>query len=479
MLKRIALPYTRLSMSAQFRLASLIILVVGMFGIGAWTVQQIETGFLHSTSITTSLYMESFLRPSLLELAQGPKLSAAAISRLDNLLSDTPLGQDIVALKVWDTNGGVIYDHNHANIGKSFPIEERLAIASKGEVTTRISSLGSDENVDQRQFGQLIETYSPLRLTTSGPIVGVVEFYQKLDALQLIIGNAKISTWLVVVAAGLIMYLLLTLFVHKTSNTISSQQTALQRQITQLTDLVNENDLLNERVRNAARSFTTLNERLFRRVGSEIHDGPAQEVSLALLKLDSIIARNEQCQLAALSRNGNALPDACNLQLNEIETNLQQALQELRGIATGMSLPQLSELNLTDTIIRAVRAHERKTGTWVTVSLSDLPEIAPLPVKITIYRLVQEALNNAFRHAGGVGQMVKAFGLDSDLKIEITDQGPGFDVEQWKSSIDHLGLAGMRERVESIGGWFDLESNSGVGTRVACRLSLRAEGMVV
>jgi signal transduction histidine kinase len=106
-----------------------------------------------------------------------------------------------------------------------------------------------------------------------------------------------------------------------------------------------------------------------------------------------------------------------------------------------------------------------------------LPEGAPLPVKITIYRLVQEALTNAFRHAGGAGQTVKAYGLDSDLKIEITDQGPGFDVEKWESSGDHLGLAGMRERVESLGGWFDLESKEGVGTRVVCRLSLRAEGM--
>ena len=191
------------------------------------------------------------------------------------------------------------------------------------------------------------------------------------------------------------------------------------------------------------------------------------------------MARNEQYQLATMNLNNNPIPDGCDLQqLDEVETNLQQALQELRGIATGMSLPQLSELNLSETIIRAVRAHERKTSTRVTINLRDLPEGAPLPVKITIFRLVQEALNNAFRHAGGAGQTVQAYTLNSDLKIEITDQGPGFDIEKWKSSEDHLGLTGMRERVESLGGWFNLESKAGAGTRVVCRLSLRAEGMI-
>lgn len=470
--------FLKLSLIQQFRMASLIILIFGLVGVSAWIIQQIESGVVRSTSITTSLYVESFFDPSLQELSQTPGLSPATVARLDGLLLGTPLGGQIVALKVWSPQGGVLYDTNHTDIGKTFPIEDRLAVSLNGEVTTRISSLDSEENAGERQFGQLIETYSPIHSADGSKTVAAIEFYQKMDDLQGIIDNAQRGSWLIVAGVGLIMYLLLTLFVQRASNTITSQQTALKSQVAQLTELLEQNKMLNERVRNAARSVTTLNERLFRRVGSEIHDGPAQELSLALLKLDGIMARNETtCRVFALNHKNEALQAACSVNLDEVQTTLQQALQEIRGIASGMSLPHLSELSLAETITRPVRAHERKTGTQVDLHLDHIPDHAPLPIKITLYRLIQEALNNAYRHGGGAGQTVQVHSEGSDLKIEVDDRGPGFDVERWQTSEDHLGLSGMRERVESLGGQFNIESQAGSGTKIRAILSLQAEGI--
>ena len=65
-------------------------------------------------------------------------------------------------------------------------------------------------------------------------------------------------------------------------------------------------------------------------------------------------------------------------------------------------------------------------------------------MKITVYRIVQEALNNAFRHAGGAGQAVNARCEAGRIQIEVSDQGPGFDVNQSMDWEQHLGLAGMR-----------------------------------
>jgi signal transduction histidine kinase len=139
-----------------------------------------------------------------------------------------------------------------------------------------------------------------------------------------------------------------------------------------------------------------------------------------------------------------------------------------------VSLPQLAELSLPETVTRAVRAHERRTGSRVNFELAPLPEQAALPVKITIYRLLQEALNNAYRHAGGTDQKVRVLVQGDLLVINVSDRGPGFEPKPASVLNGHLGLAGMRERIESLGGLFQVESAPGKGTRVSASLSLNA-----
>ena len=89
--------------------------------------------------------------------------------------------------------------------------------------------------------------------------------------------------------------------------------------------------------------------------------------------------------------------------------------------------------------------------------------------KICIYRLVQEGLNNAARHAGGAGQRVAAVYSDQHLDITVADKGPGFEIGQARDGS--LGLAGLRERIESLGGDFGIES-SPTGTRLRMRLNV-------
>jgi signal transduction histidine kinase len=161
--------------------------------------------------------------------------------------------------------------------------------------------------------------------------------------------------------------------------------------------------------------------------------------------------------------------------LKSIQSPLENTQKEIRAISSGLSLPQLAELSLPETVIRAVRAHERRTGSRVKLDVAPLPEQAALPVKITVYRVLQESLNNAYRHAGGAGQQIRA-SMDGDLlALEISDEGPGFVSQPAAPFNGHLGLAGMRERVESLGGTFSVKSEIGKGTKVTARLALRAE----
>ena len=79
--------------------ASLVILLAGMFGIGGWVQQQIVTGVIHRTGATTALYVDSFVAPQVQELGELGELSAAHRDALSKLLTDTPMGSQIVVIK--------------------------------------------------------------------------------------------------------------------------------------------------------------------------------------------------------------------------------------------------------------------------------------------------------------------------------------------------------------------------------------------
>lgn len=470
--RQLKIPAVRLNLVQQFMVAGLIILVIAAIALGNWAGDQIEQSVVHRTAETTALFVDSFISPNLQELSASDTLTPEHIAVLDRLLDDTPLGRQIVSFKVWDARGKVLYSADPTAIGQVFPMGEGLSAAWQGEVSSEISELTSAENTFERtQDTRLLETYSPVRLRGDERIIAVAEFYQSVDDLETDITAARRQSWLVVGLAMLVIYALLSGFVGRAGDTIDRQQAALSDQVVQLTELLEQNRSLHERVRRAAARTTALNERVLRRISAELHDGPVQDISLALLRLDHV--------MASAGPNGSVqgANPAVEKDLDVIQGSTQRALQEIRALSAGLGVPELKDLSLPDVISRAVRVHEHRSGTTVTLDLDGTPEFATLPVKITLYRLVQEALQNAYRHAGGRGQRVSLIYDRDRLQIEVADDGPGFVTQQTTEWDKHLGLVGMRERVESLGGNFRVESRPGQGTRVIADLSLIEEEM--
>jgi len=460
-----------MSLAGQFMVAGLVIVVIAALGLGQWVTRQIEASVVHRTAETTALFIESFIAPNLQEIAYSDALEPEHITALNDLLQGTPLGQNIVSFKIWDQQGKVLYSADPATIGQIFPVTEGLAAAWSGEVSSHISDLEKAENVQERaQESQLLETYSPVREISTGRIIAVAEFYQSVDDLQQDIASARQDSWLVVSLAMLLIYLLLSGFVGRASTTIEQQRVALSVQVTQLTELLAQNFTLHDRVRRAAARTTALNERILRRIGADLHDGPVQELSLALLRIDHVAI--------GVPANIPSAPSRAPIEqdLDVVQGSLQRALAEIRALSAGLGVPHLHELELGETVTRAVRVHEQRTQTAVALEMDSLPDHASLPVKITVFRLVQEALNNAFRHAGGLGQRVVVVGQGGQLHIEIGDEGPGFSLQERTAWEEHLGLVGMRERVESLGGVFQLESAPGKGTRIIADLPYQGVG---
>src|SRR5215831_8944007 len=127
----------------------------------------------------------------------------------------------------------------------------------------------------------------------------------------------------------------------------------------------------------ARRASAEASERLLRRVGADLHDGPAQLIGLALLRLDV---------LRPLLAAEHAKSD----ELEKIRTLLQDCLREIRHLSAGMAPPHLDSLPLRKVLELVVRQHEQRTGSAVNAAIGVLPTNISSLYKVCIYRFVQE-----------------------------------------------------------------------------------------
>jgi signal transduction histidine kinase len=393
-------------------------------------------------------------------LAYEDELDRSHLTELDRLIQETSLGQQIVSFKIWSPEGRIIYSPNKDLMGRYFENDKHFQTALSGQVSSEISNLDQPEHEFERQtWSQLIETYAPVMSDNDGKIIAVSEFYQLPDNLESQIKSAQLQSWLVVGIATLIMYILLTGIFGRASNTILNQRAQLNEKVLQLSGLLSQNELLHSRVQRAARRTTELNEQFLHRISSDLHDGPIQDIALALLRIESVSEASRESQPPGI-RDGFISKD-----LDLIQNALDSSLKEIRAISSGLRLPELEEFTPEEVIRRAVHDYQRKTKSTVLLTIENVPEDAPIPVKITLYRVLQEALYNGFQHADGKGQTVKAWGGEEKLHFEVSDTGAGFDLHK-VSDNSNFGLTGMRERVEILGGAFQINSGNGQGTHI-------------
>lgn len=441
-------PLPAMSLARRFLIANLAVVIAASLAVAVWMGTQLERGILDRTASVTALYIESFVEPIIASLATSQTLPPTSVDALDRLLSSTQLGERVVSFRVWTPDAAIVYSPNRGLIGRRFVPEGGLTRALGGEVSAEMTDLSGPENSFERQrWSRLLETYVPVRERGGGRIIAVTELYQLPDEIDAQVTSARIASVVAVAVAALLSYLLLAGIVKRGSDTIERQQRALQDRVSELSALLDQNARLHGRLRDAADRTTTLNEASLRRVGSDIHDGPAQTLALALLRLDEL-------------EGTSVVSDA-----------LEGALGDLRLIAAGLRSPAFDDLPLAEVVRRAVREHERRTGQDVRLTIGDVPASAAVVTKIGLYRVLQEALSNAARHARGAAVNVDLSAHPGGVVLEIGDRGPGFDPSTVRPGA--LGVAGMRERAELLDGSLEIQPRPGGGTVV--RLTIPME----
>ena len=210
-----------------------------------------------------------------------------------------------------------------------------------------------------------------------------------------------------------------------------------------------------DRLRNSIES----SERERGRWARELHDETLQGLGALRLLLSSALAREEP-QLR--SRVGAAVG-----QLETEITNLRGLIAELRPGA-------LDQLGLADAIEGLADHHRETAGLEVLTDVAGCRRVEFDPeLESGVYRVVQEALTNVAKHAGASRVSVSVSCLPEALRLEVADDGVGFDPDDPSAGF---GLLGMRERVELAGGELEVGSVAGSGTRLAAELPLRRPG---
>ena len=446
-----------LSLARQFALAGGTVMLVAILAVGLWVAGRIESIVVRNTANTTSLYMESFVAPLLQDLSQGGDLSSASRLEVAALLEQTALGQRVVSFKLWNEQGFVIDASNASLEGQQFPLSENLRLAWAGDVRADLGQTGDEEDLAEGALGvPLLEIYAPIRDAKTGEVIAVAEFYELASDLASDLITARLASWGAVTAVMVAIGLSLFAIVLRGSFTID-------RQISELKSLSARNLALRIRAQGAAGRVAALNDATLKQIGADLHDGPAQHLGFAALRLDSLRGLTTDARAQA--------------EVDAVEQAVRESIKEIRSIARGLSLPDIERRTVTDLLQSLALGHAERSGSPVDCAF-DLPEgtLLSAAVKTCVYRVAQEGLTNAWRHGGGIAQELYLELAGDLLTLAVRDGGPGLPPGAEPASVtavSGMGLSGMTDRVESLGGRIEARNRRGGGAELVMTLDLK------
>ena len=230
--------------------------------------------------------------------------------------------------------------------------------------------------------------------------------------------------------------------------------TELTRMQRELADALHQNRLLSQR-------YLEVQEDERRLLARELHDELGQ--SLNAIKVDAVSIRDQSAGLPEIRRSAQAIVDVS----SQVYETVRSLMRQLRPVA-------LDELGLASAVQYDVEQWQRRhAAVKCEFSAEDALEGLDEKVNITVYRLVQECLTNVAKHAaaGSVRIAIARAADGGALSVSVTDDGKGFDPGVRRQG---LGLVGLRERVEALGGQLEIDSFPGAGTRIEAMIPLEA-----
>ncbi|WP_114970175.1 sensor histidine kinase [Rhodoferax ferrireducens] len=373
--------------------------------------------------------------------ASPPPLPSELARSIKTLMQD----KFIVKIKIYNRQGVVAFSTKPAEIGFDRSDNQGVIAAIAGGVGNALvyrDTFNSFDGVTEKD--NLMQTYLPVRAGPAEPILGVFELYADVNDL---VHQTERTEFIIMAGAILILsalYAVLIVIVRRANDTIELQQRTI-RERTETLELLSAHMLKSE-------------ESQKKRIAFELHEGLAQTLSAAKLLVESGRDRRV-CNAAAAAK--------C---VRSIIPVLQDAIQEVRTIATDLRPASLDDLGLLPTINWFCREFEqRHPGIRIERQIPLREHDIPTPLKVILYRIIASVLDDMTQHTNA-GRIHLALGLNDNALILLIDDTAAEALDETAPPPTHIKpqlraeFARMEELATLSGGVFSAKRHLNGGT---------------
>ena len=417
----------------QFVVASLLLFGLTWWATGIFSQRAARSEALADARVTTELLANSVAEPAMPRgLVDG---DPGAIDRFDREVLGRLLVSDVRRIKIWRADGTIVYSDETQLIGKRFSLDhEQLSVLHNGDTEGGLSDLRRRENKFESEEGGLLEVYTRIESPEGQPLL--FEAYYSVETVKQ--RSVEVLKPFRRITLGALVALLLLGVPLLGVLTLRLTRASLARE---------------RLMRRAVES----SEAERRRIARDLHDGVVQELA------------GTAFALSGTARDASVSPELRD-ELQGSSQALRRSLRQLRSLLVEIHPPGLTASGL-GAALEDLTAPAASAGISTRVSVDGV-EGAPDHVVTLVWRVAQEAIRNAVRHAHAANLTVEVRGDEREVRLTVRDDGAGFDPSA-SARDGSYGLRGLQSLVEDGGGRVRVDSTPGDGTTVRMAVERR------
>ena len=417
----------------QFVVASLLLFGLTWWATGIFSQRAARSEALADARVTTELLANSVAEPAMPRgLVDG---DPGAIDRFDREVLGRLLVSDVRRIKIWRADGTIVYSDETQLISKRFSLDhEQLSVLHNGDTEGGLSDLRRRENRFESEEGGLLEVYTRIESPEGQPLL--FEAYYSVETVKQ--RSVEVLKPFRRITLGALVALLLLGVPLLGVLTLRLTRASLARE---------------RLMRRAVES----SEAERRRIARDLHDGVVQELA------------GTAFALSGTARDASVSPELRD-ELQGSSQALRRSLRQLRSLLVEIHPPGLTASGL-GAALEDLTAPAASAGISTRVSVDGV-EGAPDHVVTLVWRVAQEAIRNAVRHAHAANLTVEVRGDEREVRLTVRDDGAGFDPSA-SARDGSYGLRGLQSLVEDGGGRVRVDSTPGDGTTVRMAVERR------
>jgi signal transduction histidine kinase len=415
----------------QFLLLGLLTMAVIAVGTDYLAGRSAEREALAESRRTNAVLARSVAQPYVTEGLQ--QSDPGSIDRFQRKILDRLVSGDVVRVNFWSADGRIVYSSSNLKTGRTYPLgPEREHVFKVGGTAVLTSDPAAPENLGVTGNRELVQIVTRFE-APDGHLLLFEGYYslQQIEDRRVAIYSA--FRWISI--GGLLLLLVL----------VAPLLIVLSRRLSRSAE---------ERARLLDRAIDASDAER-RRIARDLHDTVVQDLA------------GTAFSVSALARDA-ATPPEARSHLNEVGASLRQSLRSLRSLLAEIYPPELSAERLGSALDDLV-APAANAGVQALVSVEGAQGAGDASVAL-VWRVAQEAVRNALRHANPTTLEVRVRRVGSLLTLEVSDDGIGFEPLA-PAAPDSFGLRGLRSLVAEAGGTLDVTSIPSRGTTVLLEVS--------